>query len=152
MRIDVRGRGRRAEVRRRRGRADAVRHDEAGPGARDGGGAVLDRGLRLGARRPGAAETQSHAGRAREGPMPNRYPKCEICLYRHAPGNCKGDAGEREIVERMAIQCHSMPGIVADLARICGELAVLVGKLPCVENAKQEVSGREGIERTAPRR
>jgi hypothetical protein len=27
--------------------------------------------------------------------------------------------------------------IVADLARICGELAALVGKLPCVVKAKE---------------
>jgi hypothetical protein len=30
-----------------------------------------------------------------------------------------------------------MPGIVADLARICGDLAALVEKLPCVAAARK---------------
>jgi hypothetical protein len=36
-----------------------------------------------------------------------------------------------------------MPGIVADLARICGELAALVGKLPCAATAKSALE-KEG--------
>jgi hypothetical protein len=32
-----------------------------------------------------------------------------------------------------------MPGIIADLARICEDLASLVGKLPCVEEARREI-------------
>lgn len=75
--------------------------------------------------------------------MPNRYPKCEICRLRHRPENCKGEAGKREIAQGTAIQCHSLPGIVADLARICGDLAALVEKLPCVAAAKS-APGREG--------
>jgi hypothetical protein len=31
--------------------------------------------------------------------------------------------------------------IVADLARICGDLASLVEKLPCVEKAKRDTDG-----------
>jgi len=39
---------------------------------------------------------------------------------------------------------HSLPGIVDDLARICEELAALVGKMPCVARAKPEIHVSEG--------
>jgi hypothetical protein len=33
-----------------------------------------------------------------------------------------------------------MPEIIADLARICGDLATLIGKLPCVEKDTRKIT------------
>jgi hypothetical protein len=65
--------------------------------------------------------------------MANPHPKCEICLQRHRPGNCRTEGGGTSPGAAEGIQCQSMPGIIADLARICGDLASLVRKLPCVK-------------------
>ena len=75
--------------------------------------------------------------------MANRHPKCEICLLRHRPGNCKGRPGKSEISPGMAIDCQSTALLIADLPRIAADLAVLVGKLPCVEKAKREIQAGE---------
>jgi hypothetical protein len=64
--------------------------------------------------------------------MANPHSKCEICCLRHRPGNCRPQGGETGPRPAQGNQCHSLPGIVADLARICGDLAALVEKLPCV--------------------
>jgi hypothetical protein len=69
--------------------------------------------------------------------MANPHAKCEICRLRHRPGNCRPDGGGRGAGQAQGNQCHSLPGIIADLDRICGELASLVGKLPCA--SKQEI-------------
>lgn len=70
--------------------------------------------------------------------MANPHAKCEICRLRHRPGNCRSEGGGRVPGPAQGNQCHSLPGIVAGLARICGELASLVEKLPCVGAAKRE--------------
>lgn len=65
--------------------------------------------------------------------MANPHPKCEICRLRHRPGNCGPRGGGGGSGPAQGNQCQSLPGIVAGLARICGELAALVEKLPCVK-------------------
>jgi len=37
-----------------------------------------------------------------------------------------------------------LPGFVADLVRICGELATLVEKLPCVARMREDGNGQDG--------
>lgn len=70
--------------------------------------------------------------------MANPHAKCEICRLRHRPGNCRPEGGGRGPGPAQGNQCHSLPGIVAGLARICGELATLVEQLPCVASAKTD--------------
>ena len=65
--------------------------------------------------------------------MANHHPKCEICSQRHRPGNCTVGGGGVGAGPAQVNQCYSLPGVVATLARICGELAALIGKLPCVK-------------------
>ena len=62
--------------------------------------------------------------------MPNRWPKCEICLYRHAPGRCKGKRGKSEIGAGMAIQWQSIPQIVQDLTSSISNLIDMVERMP----------------------
>ena len=71
--------------------------------------------------------------------MANPHAKCEICRLRHRPGNCRPRGGGRDPDPAQGNQCYSLPGIVADLVRICGELAALIGKLPCTVRAKGEI-------------
>jgi len=72
--------------------------------------------------------------------MANLHPKCEICRLRHRPGNCRSKGGGGGESSAQGNQCHSLPGIVATLDRICGDLATLVEKLPCVAASKREGS------------
>lgn len=79
--------------------------------------------------------------------MANPHHPCEICRLRHRPGNCRASENALCCVHQeghgnlhfpspsqaQGNQCHSMPTIIADLARICGDLSSLVGKLPCVK-------------------
>jgi len=62
--------------------------------------------------------------------MSNRWPKCEICLYRHSPGRCKGKRGEGEIGAGMAIQWQSIPQIVTDLTSSLREIIGLLERQP----------------------
>lgn len=62
--------------------------------------------------------------------MANPHPKCEICRKRHAPGNCRAGGGPASPDSAQGIQCHSMPGFVANLARIFRELADLIERFP----------------------
>ena len=62
--------------------------------------------------------------------MPNRYPRCEICLYRHAPGRCKGKRGKSEIGAGMAIQWQSIPQIVQDLTSSLSSLIDMIERMP----------------------
>lgn len=70
--------------------------------------------------------------------MANPHPKCGECSVRHRPGPCGPEGGGTPKKPAQGNQCHSLPGIVAGLARICGELASLVEKLPCVASAKTD--------------
>jgi len=70
--------------------------------------------------------------------MPNSHPPCPGCRRRHRPDPCGPEGGKRAPSPVQVIQCHSMPEIIADLARICGDLATLVGKLPCFERTEAE--------------
>jgi len=65
--------------------------------------------------------------------MANSHPRCEICRLRHRPGNCRPEGGGEGAGPAQGNQCYSLPGIVADLVRICGDLATLVEKLPCMK-------------------
>lgn len=78
--------------------------------------------------------------------MSNGHPPCQICRRRHRPGNCGGEGGLTPSSPARVNQCYSMVGIVADLARICGELAALVRKLECVEKEKREQDERNDHE------
>ncbi len=71
--------------------------------------------------------------------MANPHHPCPECRRRHRPGPCGPEGGNRAPSPAQGNQCHSMPGIIADLARICGDLVSLVGKLPCVTPEKQEI-------------
>jgi hypothetical protein len=71
--------------------------------------------------------------------MANPHGKCEICRLRHRPGNCRPEGGGRGQSPTQGNQCHSLPGIVADLARICANLAALVEILPCVLKRKLDL-------------
>lgn len=70
--------------------------------------------------------------------MANPHAKCEVGCLRHRPGNCRPEGEGEGAGPAQGNQCHSLPGIVADLARICGDLAALVEKLPCVANASEK--------------
>ena len=71
--------------------------------------------------------------------MANLHAKCEICRLSHRPGNCRPEGWWKGPGPAQGNQCHSLPGIVAGLARICGDLgATLVGKLLCVASTKRE--------------
>lgn len=84
--------------------------------------------------------------------MANPHAKCEICHLRHRPGNCKtsedglccvyqegnGNLRFPSPNQAQSNHCHSMPEIIADLARICGDLAALAGRLPCL---KEKMAG-----------
>ncbi len=70
--------------------------------------------------------------------MANPHAKCEICRLRHRLGNCRPRGRDGGPGPTQGIHCYSLPGITADLARICGELAALVENLPCVAAAKRE--------------
>ena len=54
--------------------------------------------------------------------MPNKWAKCEICLYRHAPGKCKGNPGERVKVALNAIDWQSAPDMAEGVVRFLEEL------------------------------
>lgn len=79
--------------------------------------------------------------------MPNPHPVCERpgCRRRHRPGPCGPEGGKGLTKPAEVIQCHSLPKIIVDLARICGDLAVLVGKLPCMTTEKQEFTTGKNI-------
>ena len=62
--------------------------------------------------------------------MPNKWPKCEICLLRHAPGRCKGKREKSEIGAGMAIQWLSIPQIVQDLTSSLSGLIDMVERMP----------------------
>ena len=40
--------------------------------------------------------------------MPNRWPKCDICLLRHRPEKCKGRVDLKELPALIANDCQSM--------------------------------------------
>jgi len=85
--------------------------------------------------------------------MPNPHHPCPGCRRRHRPGSCEkshevvfscvGREGNGNLLFRspdpaQGNQCHSIPGIIADLARICGDLTTLVGILPCMAPVKND--------------
>jgi hypothetical protein len=65
--------------------------------------------------------------------MANHHEKCGFCGLRHRPGNCRPEGGGEGAGPAQGNPLQSLLGIVATLDRICGELASLVGKLPCVK-------------------
>ena len=73
--------------------------------------------------------------------MANHHEKCGFCGLRHRPGNCRVDGGGGGAGPAQGNRCHSLPGIVATLDRICGDLTALVEKLPCVAAAKSATGG-----------
>lgn len=50
--------------------------------------------------------------------MANPHGKFGICRLRHRPGNCRPEGGGRVPGPAQGNQCYSLPGNVADLARI----------------------------------
>jgi len=72
--------------------------------------------------------------------MPNTHPPCPGCRRRHRPGPCGPEGWKRVPSPVQVIQCHSMAEIIADLARICGDLASLVGKLPCLKDPRNQIT------------
>jgi len=70
--------------------------------------------------------------------MANPHAKCEICRLRHRPGNCRPEGGGVGVDPAQGNPLQSLLSIVATLDRICGELASLVEKLPCVASAKTD--------------
>jgi hypothetical protein len=70
--------------------------------------------------------------------MPNPHPPCQICRRRHRAGNCGAKGGMTPPRPAQGNQWDSLPGIVADFARLFGELATLVEKLPCVARMREE--------------
>ena len=76
--------------------------------------------------------------------MPNGHPPCQICRRRHRPGNCEGKGGLTPSRPAEAILLHSLPGIVADLTRICGVLVTAVEKLERTAKMKEDSNGQDG--------
>jgi hypothetical protein len=73
--------------------------------------------------------------------MGNPHGKCDICLQRHRPGNCKGEGGGGR--DRRS-DCQSMQSIAilaAGLARILLDLADLIEQFPIpTANARRTVT------------
>jgi len=54
--------------------------------------------------------------------MPNRWPKCEICLLRHRVGECKGKPPVPPFAALIAIDWQSSPILAEGVASLFEEM------------------------------
>jgi hypothetical protein len=55
--------------------------------------------------------------------MPNRHPKCDICLLRHRPGKCKGRVAPAPFLALNGIDWQSSPILAEQVASLYEEMA-----------------------------
>lgn len=72
--------------------------------------------------------------------MPNRYPKCDVCGFRHREGRCRGrraQGGLSEIGALNANECQSRGILVQDLTRLFRDRGVPVYRDPFSPRAEE---------------